>query len=104
VVLVNLIHSRRFYVFNNGVKGVLIEKGLPRQVEVVYDFAESDPAQQRLVGLLQSCRVEPGAAKSVRVLVFSAGHPSEVSGPCANQAFEMDLRNRPMAWFENPPF
>jgi hypothetical protein len=104
VVLVNLIHTRRFYVFNNGVKGVLIEKGLPRQVEVVYDFAESDPAQQRLVNLLQSCRVEPGAAKSVRVLLFSAGHPSDVSGACANQAFETDLRNRPMAWFENPPF
>ena len=103
VVLVNLTHSREVFVLNNGAKGALESKGLPRQVHVVYNTGQADPQQDLLVQTLKSCGRAGVSPADPEILLFSAGHLTDVSGPCSKQAVQSDRHNRPDAWILDSP-
>lgn len=103
LVLVNLVHSRHVYVLNNGAKGALIEDGLPRQVDVVYNSANPGPKQQQFVESLKSCGVQPPPSQPVKVLLLLDGHMSDVSGACSLATIRADRAQRPEAWAGDHP-
>jgi hypothetical protein len=104
VVLVNLTSHGEVGVLNNGVKGALVEKGLPGQVRVIYNFSQSDGAvqQEELVQSIESCRHERESVPGTAVLLYSMGHLTDDSGSCAIGAIQNDIRRRPDAWYKSP--
>ena len=111
VVLVNLISIGEVYVLNNGVRGLLISRGLPRDVPVLYNFDNSIPgsttaaSQGKLVKALESCRPERKAASKDSILFFSKGNLIDITGPCALNVTDNDRQAHPDEWFvsaENP--
>ena len=103
LVLVNLTHSRQVGVFNNGVRGALIDKGLPRETRVIYRFESDrkDHDEQALLHAFESCIPDHAGARSTVVLLSSHGQLKDVSGACATAIFEADRQRHPDVWIEN---
>ena len=92
ITLVDVNHSG----LSTAVRGALIEAGIPRTVPVRYNFADATKEQKALVDRVNGCAVTGGAD---RTYLYQQGVLLDVTGSCATEKIDEDVRSRPYAWF-----
>ncbi len=88
-------------VLNNGIRGLLMTRGMSRQVPLAYTFIwpSAPDSENALLQSLESCATKRGPATDTRVLMRLDGDLVDVSGTCALKVVAADRHNRPRQWF-----
>jgi hypothetical protein len=79
----------------NGVKGILIQAGLPERVQVRHNFFNARSQSESLVSRLTGCSTRPSVDQTY---VYQQGALRDVSGPCATAIVDDDIGARPYEW------
>ena len=96
------IANGQVYVLNNGLRGVLLTRGFPRQGHLYENFSSSDMAQQSLMARIKACG-HPGTSASSRTLILiydPVGSVLDLSNHCAEEAISQAGKPGPQLFLE----